>query len=218
MPSRLSPCWLLVLAALLGAGGTQSVPLPVTEFKNIDRDSGKDRYFRVANEDGRPYLAVDYRPPMETETLGVRVPDSLRKRETRVTWRWRIRSFPKAGDECFGERGDSAAGVFLTFHTGLKWTLLKYIWSEVEPVGTVCDKRSNLFVARQTTILEKGGPLGVWRQESLDPKAEYVRHFGGKLEDVPDLVGMGLLTDGDQTKSVSAADYSDFVLEAETRP
>ena len=208
----------LLLALLLGAGGTQLVPLPVTELKNVDGDSGKDRYYRVANEDGHPYLAVDYRPPMETATLGVRIPDHLRQLETRASWRWRIRSFPKGGDECFGNRGDSAAGVFLTFHRGLKWTLLKYIWSEVEPVGTVCDKRSNPFVVRQTTILEKGGALGVWHQESLDPKEEYVRHFGGKREDVPDLVGMGLLTDGDQTKSVSAADYSDFVLEVETRP
>jgi hypothetical protein len=212
------PIWLPACAALMGAAGTQSVPLSVAEFKNIDKDSGKDRYFRVASEDGHPYLAVDYQPPMEATTLGYRIPDNLRQRETRFSWRWRVRAFPKGGDECFGERGDSAAGVFLTFHRGLKWILLKYIWSEAEPVGTVCDKRSNLFVARQTTILEKAGPLGAWHQESIDPKAEFVRHYGGKLEDVPDLVGVGLLTDGDQTKSVSAADYSDFVLEAHTGP
>ena len=48
MPSQM----LLVVTVLLGAGGTQSVPLPITELKNIDRDSGKDRYYRVSNEDG----------------------------------------------------------------------------------------------------------------------------------------------------------------------
>ncbi len=207
----------LLLALLMSASGTQLVPLPVTELKTVDGDTGKDHYWRAASEDGHPYLAVDYQPGMQTTTLGIRIPDHLRQSATRVSWRWRVRSFPKGGDECFGARGDSAAAVFLTFHRGLKWTLLKYIWSEVEPVGTVCDKRANLFVVRQATILEKGGPQGVWRTESLDPKDEYVRHFGGKREDVPDLVGMGLLTDGDQTHSVSAADYSDFALEVEPR-
>ncbi len=218
MLSRFSPGWLLPLAALMGAGGTQTILLPVTDFKNIDHDSDKGRYQRVAMEDGHSYLAVDYQPGMDATTLGIRIPDNLRKRETRASSALASSHLPEGGDECFGDRGDSAAAIFLTFHRGLKWTLLKYIWSEVEPVGTVCDKRFNPFVVRQTTILEKGGPMGAWRQESLDPKAEYVRHFGGTREDVPDLVGMGLLTDGDQTKSVSAADYSDFVLEVETRP
>jgi len=30
--------------------------------------------------------------------------------------------------------------------------------------------------------------------------------------DVPELLGVGIMTDGDQTRSVSAADYSDFSL------
>ena len=32
------------------------------------------------------------------------------------------------------------------------------------------------------------------------------------MEDVPDLVGVGLMSDGDQTKSISAADYTGFEL------
>jgi hypothetical protein len=65
---------------------------------------------------------------------------------------------------------------------------------------------------RDTTVLESGGPEGVWHTETLDPRAEFVKHFGGKPADVPDFVGVGLFTDGDQTKSPSAADYADFVL------
>jgi hypothetical protein len=210
--------WLPAAALLMAAGGTQSIPLAASEFKNIDKDSGKGHDYRFASEDGHPYLAVDYHPGQDPTTLGYRLPDNLRKAETRVSWKWRVRVFPKNGDECFGERGDSAAALILTFHSGLKWTLLKYIWSEVEPAGTVCDKRSNLFLVRQTTVLEKGGQLGAWKAESVDPKAEYVKHFGGKREDVPDLVGVGVLTDGDNTQSVSAGDYSDFVLEAEAKP
>jgi Protein of unknown function (DUF3047) len=211
--------WMLpALLGLMGAAEPQALPLPVADFRRIDRDSGRDHYFRVATEDGHSFLALDYRPPMETETVGTRIPDNLRKLETRVSWRWRVRAFPKGGDECVADRGDSAAGVFLTFHAGMKWLILKYIWSETQSMGTICDRRGGAFLNRQTMVLESGGALGTWHQESVDPKAEYVRHFGGKLEDVPDLVGIGVLTDGDQTKSVSAADYGDFVLETRARP
>jgi hypothetical protein len=45
-------------------------------------------------------------------------------------------------------------------------------------------------------------------------KSEFQHHFanGDPNADVPDLVGIGLMTDGDQTHSDSAADYADFVL------
>ena len=48
----------------------------------------------------------------------------------------------------------------------------------------------------------------------LDLKAAFRRHFadGDANADVPDLVGVGLLTDGDQSHSESAADYADFVV------
>ena len=208
---------LLVLAAVAAdPAATQIVPLPVAHFKKIDRDSGKDNYFQVVTEAGDDLIAADYKPGQESETYGTDLPEALRQKVLEVRWRWRGRTFPTGGDDCAHGVADSAAGVFLTFHSGLKWTLLKYIWSEKRPVGDLCDKRNSPFLRRQTTVLESGGPLGTWHSEALDPKGEFVKHFGGKREDVPDFVGIGLLTDGDQTKTSSAADYGDFSVAVRT--
>ena len=48
----------------------------------------------------------------------------------------------------------------------------------------------------------------------VDLKQEFRRHFGDgdPNAEVPDFVGVGIMTDGDQTKSESSADYADFVL------
>ena len=46
----------------------------------------------------------------------------------------------------------------------------------------------------------------------MDPRQDFVRYYGGKLEDVPDFVALGVLTDGDATGSRSEADYADFTL------
>jgi hypothetical protein len=189
------------------------VSLPAERFAKIDADSGKDNYYQVVVEGAASRIAADYQPPMDTETFGAEIPDPLRKRVERLHWRWRVRAFPRGGDDCVHGIGDSAAAVFLTFHSGFKWILIKYIWSERRPAGSVCDQRDSLFLQRDTVVLESGDAFGMWREAVVDPKTEYVKHFGGKREDVPDFVGIGLFTDGDQTKSSSAADYADFILE-----
>ncbi len=63
-------------------------------------------------------------------------------------------------------------------------------------------------------VLESGGPLGAWQNEEIDLATEYRRHFENNdpKDDLPDFVGIGLMTDGDQTKSESAADYGTFTL------
>ena len=80
--------------------------------------------------------------------------------------------------------------------------------------GQVCDQKRNIFVVQDTVILESNGPVGVWKDEEIDPSAEFRAHFegGDPKADVPDLLGVGLMSDGDQTNSISAADYAGFVL------
>jgi hypothetical protein len=79
----------------------------------------------------------------------------------------------------------------------------------------VCDKKRNPFLAQDTVIVESGGPLGEWRSVELDLRAEFRKHFEGGDADaeVPDFFGIGLMSDGDQTHSVSSADFAAFALE-----
>ena len=63
-------------------------------------------------------------------------------------------------------------------------------------------------------MLRSGPPTGVWQEEEIDPDSLFRAHFegGNPAAEVPELQGIGILTDGDQTRSVSAADYTGFVL------
>jgi hypothetical protein len=186
------------------------VKLDVRKFQVVERDSGPVSYYQVVEEEGTKMIRARYRPPLETVTLGMELPDHLRSRARLLRWRWRVLTFPRGADECVGGNSDSAAAVFVTFKRGLKYYILKYAWSTDSRKGAVCNKRRNLFLARDTIILESDGPVNTWVTEEIDPKAEFIRHFGGTVSEVPDLVGIGLMTDGDQTHSPSEADYADF--------
>jgi hypothetical protein len=211
-----------LLALALPEGTAQTTPRPppkttkidVHAFKVLESYSGPVSYYRLVEDPAMPFIRALYRPPMETVTLGAEVPEQLRTRTHRLRWKWRAIALPKDGDECHDDFGDSAAVVYVSWKRGLKWYSLKYVWSSVGKKGAVCDRKRNLFVGQDTVILESGGPLNEWKEEEIDPSSEFRAHFegGNPTADVPDLVGVGIMSDGDQTKSISAADYADFTL------
>ena len=183
--------------------------LDVHSFKVVESYSGPVSYYRLIEDPEGAFIRAVYRPPLETVTLAAEVPDSLRQHTKFVQWKWRAQVLPKKGNECVPGLGDSAAVVYISWKRGLKWYSIKYVWSTDGPKGAVCDQKRNLFVVQDTVVLESGGPTNVWKEEQIDPSAEFRAHFEG---DVPDFVGVGLMSDGDQTRSISAADYMGFTL------
>jgi hypothetical protein len=192
----------------------QETRIDVHSFRVIESYSGPVSYYKIVEDPEQPFIRATYRPPLETVTLGVEVPEALRQHTRFVRWKWRALVLPKGGNECKEDLGDSAAVVYVSWKRGLKWYSLKYVWSTLAPKGATCDQKRNLFVVQDTVVLESGGPVGVWKQESIDPSADFRAHFegGDAHADVPDLVGIGIMSDGDQTQSISSADYTGFVL------
>jgi Protein of unknown function (DUF3047) len=200
----------LVTPALAQGGGATA--LDVRGFRVVKRDSGPVNYYRLVEDPAMPFLRAEYRPPLATTVLGFQLPEAERSKARRLKWSWRAVTLPKNGNECVKGAEDAAATVYATWKRGLRWYTLKYQWSSTGTKGAVCGRKRNPFVAQDAVILETGGPLNVWRHESIDLDAEFRKHFenGDPNAEVPPFVGVGILTDGDQTGSESAADYAAF--------
>ena len=203
----LAPALLLAVAA-----APADVPLDIRSFQVVKQSSGPDDYYRVEIGPDGAYLHAAYRPPMDTMVRGIEAPQQFKRTLQGVRWRWRVESFPKGGDECNPDVGDSAAGVFVSFKAGLKVMVIKYVWNATGKVGKTCELANNLFFAKRIIVLRVAGDTDTWHSEEVDPRADFVRYFGGKLEDVPDFIGLAVLSDGDATKSRVEADYGEFML------
>lgn len=191
-----------------------ALTIGASDWRIIRRESGPDNYYAVVRDEGGAFVRSTYRPPMKTAVLGWQVPDDARDHVRTVRWSWRAQTLPTGGDECQKGRGDSAAVVYLTWKRGLRYYALKYVWSAVGAKGRVCDSKRNPFVAQDTVILQSGGPVGVWKTEEIDLARAFRRHFegGDPSASVPAFVGIGLMSDGDQTGSTSSADYGAFTV------
>ncbi len=195
-----------LLAASLAA------PLDVRAFQVLERDSGPENYYRVVDPGAALFIRGLYAPPLHTVTLFAPVPDRFRTGVRRIRWRWRAIELPAGGNECVEGRGDSAAAVYVTWKRGLRWYSLKFVWSTAAPLGATCNSIRNPLVASDSIVLRSGGGGSRWVEEEIDPDALFRQHFGGE---VPELQGLGLLTDGDQTRSTSVADYTGFEISDE---
>jgi hypothetical protein len=193
----------------------REIAADVEKWQVVHNHSGPDVYYALVRTPPMPFLRADYRPPMQTTVLGWQVPESARASAHTLRWKWRAQTFPVGGNECAEGKHDSAAVVYASWKRGLRWYALKYVWSSVGPKSATCDGRRGLFVAQDTILLESGGPTDEWRSETIDLRADFRRHFeDGRVDaDVPDFVGLGIMSDGDQTHSESAADYAAFVVE-----
>jgi len=212
--------FLLLTALAAGDGNTVPGPAPVhraaippSAFTVFKEDSGPVNYYSVAEEDGSAILRGVYRPGLGNVVLMARAPEAARQAVRTVSWRWRAHAFPRNANDCGPGESDSAASVFLAFKAGLKLMVIKYVWATVGTVGQSCVSNRGWFFDRDTTLVQVGGPPDVWTSYTMDPKVEFVKHYGGKLQDVPDFVAIGVMTDGDNSQSPSAADYADFVVE-----
>lgn len=184
------------------------------DWRLVERESGPVNYYRVVKEGELVFLRATYTPPTKTSVVGWQTPDAERERIRKVSWTWRARTLPRGADECTKGKGDSAAVVYLTFKRGLRYYTLKYVWSASGERGRICRQKRTPFVAEDTVILESGPSGGAFRAVELDVAREYRKHFeaGDAAAAVPPFVGIGLMTDGDQTASESSADFGTFTL------
>ena len=125
-----------------------------------------------------------------------------------LTWCWRATSLPPGGSERVNHLNDSAAGLYAIF--GKNWVgipqQIKYVWSTTLPVGTV-DRRKK-FARPYFFVLESGTDrLGRWTFEQVDLHENFRRVYGGKPRSRT--LGIGVLTDGNNTHAHVAADYAD---------
>lgn len=147
-----------------------------------------------------------------------------------IEWRWRVPALIDGADPRVASREDAPARILVAFHgdaqkldiversalrmakaisgRAMPYATLVYIWADKVPAESVV---RNVHTGRVRMIVVESGArrLGRWVAVRRNLFEDYRRAFG---EAPGDIVGIGVMTDTDNTRSRARAYYGDITL------
>lgn len=147
-----------------------------------------------------------------------------------VEWNWKVENVLKNGDVTSKEGDDYPARIYITFEYDssrvgffekAKFELIKlvygqyppigainYIWESQSPIGTLVP---NPYTDRvQMIVIQSGSQkLNQWVTEERNVYEDYKKAFG---EEPPNISGVAVMTDTDNTKESAVAYFGDIVF------
>ncbi len=197
---------------------------PHTLFKE-DFTSGSDRWreqrldrrsteYRVVDIDGEAVLEAVSTNAAAAFIVSI---DGRNISRTELRWQWRVMaSLTENNAETEKNGDDYAARVFVLFgkgELGPDTRALAYAWAGQQPVGSVFPSP---YTSKITTLVLRSGDERAqeWVAERRDVTADYWDAFG---EAPPDLAGIAIVVDTDDTSGSATAWFDDIELIVEHR-
>ena len=147
-----------------------------------------------------------------------------------LRWSWKVENIIEKGDERKKEGDDYAARVYVNFrYDSRKASLwertqyavartiygsyppkgtINYIWANKLPQGKVVD---NVYTSRAKVVAVESGreKVGQWASEERNIYRDYIALFG---EEPPQVIGVAIMTDTDNTQDKAVAYYGEIFL------
>jgi len=170
------------------------------------KSSDGQKIYRVKAETGNRFLHAQSNNQAAQIALEHIVDPNLQRR---LSWRWRVQTFPIGADERLAEKHDAAAQVYVIFDNQYWPRVIKYkLWSAALPARS---RFSHPLYGRGYVVVVRNGSAekNQWYNEEINFYDDYRSIFGtepGKVQ------GIAILTSSDSTKSSASADYDDFEL------
>ncbi len=153
-----------------------------------------------------------------------------------VQWRWKIENIIESGDVTKKEGDDYPARMYITFEYDsskvgffekAKFEIIRlaygeyppvgainYIWDSRTPIGTIVPNPYTDYV--QMIVTESGSQkIGEWVVEERNVYEDYKKAFG---EEPPNISGIAIMTDTDNTKESATAYFGDIVFKKAPAP
>lgn len=148
-----------------------------------------------------------------------------------LSWSWRVDAFAAGADLRRRDGDDNAVKVCVLFDLPLarvpfvERQLLRlararsaealpaatvcYVWDRLLPAGTALP---NAYTRRLRYLVLRGGAEPAWRAERRDVAADFLRLFGDEAREVPEIIGIAVGADADNTHGHSIAHVADLAL------
>lgn len=135
-----------------------------------------------------------------------------------LNWSWRAQVLPAQGDESIKATCDVTACVNVVLKAS-KWKprTIKYSWSTTLAEGTRTESPFAYWPSRCDIVVMESGyeNQGSWVNEKVNVLEDYKKFYKKKKVNSLVIEAFVIMTDSDNTASVSAADYANIFFSAQ---
>jgi hypothetical protein len=136
--------------------------------------------------------------------------DGLEPNGATLSWRWKIDKIPQGGSDNKKSTFDHTARLFVALKTRIgPPRTINYVWANNVPAGKTFHHPSS-GRARFIVLNSGNAGAGEWHTFKRDIAADWKTLFGN--DDIPEIVGLGFMTDSDGTGSTVTGWYDDIEL------
>lgn len=130
-----------------------------------------------------------------------------------LNWSWKVESLPVEGDESVKETCDVAACINVVLKAS-KWRprSIKYSWSTTLPIGTRTKSPFAIWPSRCDIVVMQSGDDNIekWQTEKVNVLEHYCQLYQKKKPKSLVIQAMVIMTDSDNTGTISQAKYDDI--------
>ena len=130
-----------------------------------------------------------------------------------LNWKWRAHVLPRDGNEFEKNTCDITASIYAVVRLS-RWRpqSIKFTWSTTLKEGEYGTSPFSFWPARSDIkVVESGDAnLGRWVNEKINLLEEYKKLYNKKNVKSIEIKAISIMTDSDNTKSSSSADYDDL--------
>lgn len=207
----------------LAPGGKIPDSWEAMTFSGIDRHTG----YTLIKDDGQTVIKAESRNAASGLIRFLRVDTAA---YPVIQWQWKIDHVLEKGDAQTRQGDDYAARIYVAFafdpEQASWWertrnksaamlsgkevpgSALNYIWANKAPKNSIL---TNPYISESMMVaVQSGNSLaGRWITEKRDIVADYRQAFG---QNPPEIIGIGIMTDTDDTGEETAGYYRDILL------
>lgn len=171
------------------------------------RHSNFEDIYQIKTENNNPFLSAK---SINSDNLIVKKIAVDLVKHPYLNWKWRAHHLPESGDESVKQYCDAAASVAIILNTNRFFPkTIKYSWSTTLEKNSVTESPFAFWPAQcDVKILQSGAKnVGQWQTEKVNMLADYKEFYGLTEVDSKVVYAIVIMTDSDNTQSLSAADY-----------
>lgn len=179
------------------------------------RSCGFEKIYNVKESNGNKYLAAK---SIASDNFIIKEITVDIVKYPYLNWKWRVNTLPIGGDEGRKETCDVGASLSVVLNNSKFCPKsIKYSWSTTLKKGSFSKSPYAMWPSRSDIYVVESGEqyLKTWKSEKINVLEHYMKLYNEKNVKSKEIKALVIMTDSDNTGTLSEADYDDIYFSKE---